>query len=56
MEWLFGIYLIIGVFKTVSKLGSSDVGAKPLWMMTEKNPLKFCAYFTLYALVWPFAK
>jgi hypothetical protein len=53
MAWLVGIYLAIGVFKAVAKLGESDSGLKPLWMMTEKNPLKFCLYFTLYAVTWP---
>jgi len=53
MEWLVGIYLGIGVLKTLGTLGKSDPGLKPTWMSIERNPLMFCVYFTLYAVTWP---
>lgn len=56
MEWLIGIYLVVGLVKTLGKLGNSNPGAKPAWMVMEKNPLTWSLYFCLYVLIWPFAK
>lgn len=55
MEWLVGIYLVVGVLKTLGRLGDPDPGRKPIWMSIEKNPLKLSLYFTLYSVCWPFA-
>ena len=56
MEWIVGIYLAIGVFKALGVLAESNPGRKPIWMLTERNPLRFCLYFTLYAVIWPLAR
>lgn len=56
MEWIIGIYLAIGVLKTLGRLGESNPALKPIWMSTEKDPLKFCLYFTFYSIGWPLAR
>ena len=55
MEWMIGIYLVIGVFKTLALLGNSNPAVKPVWMTTERNPVVLAVAFTLHALLWPFA-
>ena len=52
MEWLIGIYLVIGIVKALSKLGRNPA-LQPLWMSTEKNPIKWSALFVIYAVAWP---
>lgn len=56
MEWLIGIYLAIGVIKTLNRLGNSNPALKPVWMSLERNPLKIVIYFTLHVLSWPLAR
>lgn len=56
MEWLIGIYLAIGVLKTLSRLGNPNPALKPTWMSIERNPLKIVIFFTLHVLVWPLAR
>jgi hypothetical protein len=56
MEWFIGLYLVIGVFKTLNRLASSNPALKPIWMNTERNPIKLALFITLYSLVWPFVK
>lgn len=53
MEWLLGIYLVIGVLKTLSRFGDPNPAVKPLWMFSENDPLKMAMLFTLYSLAWP---
>lgn len=53
MEWIIGIYLAIGFFRTLNRYSNPDPGAKPLWMNLERDPLKIATLFTLHALLWP---
>lgn len=55
MEWLIIIYLVVGVFKTLGRLGNPNPAQKPVWMSLEQNPLKIVLYFTLHVLIWPLA-
>ena len=55
MEWLIGIYLLVGVVKSVGKLGAS-VMEQPSWMHSQKNPLIWSMLFAVYVLTWPFHK
>jgi len=56
MEWLVGIYLIIGVFKTIGKFSNPNPAVKPLWMSTETDGFKMAIMFTIYTLFWPLAR
>jgi hypothetical protein len=56
MEWVIGIYLAVGVIKTLMLFGNSNPALKPLWMSTERNPVKLAVYFTAHAIAWPFIK
>ena len=56
MEWIIGIYLLVGVIKTFGRLGNPNPALKPLWMMTENNPIKWVMSFTFHVLMWPLAK
>jgi hypothetical protein len=56
MEWLVGIYLVIGVFKTLGRLANPNPALKPIWMSAERNPLKLALFFTLHSVLWPFSK
>jgi hypothetical protein len=56
MEWIIGIYLIIGVHKTIVRLGERNPALKPAWMTLERNPIKIMLLFTFHVLVWPLAK
>ncbi len=56
VEWIIGIYLVIGVLKTLARLGNPNPALKPTWMSIEKNPLKFCLYFTFHSVAWPLAR
>lgn len=56
MEWLIGIYLVIGVHKTIIRLGERNPALKPVWMTLERNPIKIMLLFTFHVLVWPLAK
>lgn len=55
MEWIIGIYVAIGLFKTLKKL-SSDAFVKPIWMYSQKNPILWALGFVMYVLMWPIAK
>jgi len=55
MDWVIGIYLAIGVLKTLGRLGNPNPALKPIWMTLETNPLKAAFYFTLHVIAWPFA-
>ena len=55
MEWLIGIYTVVGVFKTLSKFGNPNPALKPVWMLVERNPLKFILYCTVYVFTWSLA-
>ena len=56
MEWLIGIYLVVGVIKTLALLANPNPAVKPIWMSTERNPLKLAIYFTAHAIAWPFIR
>ncbi len=56
MEWLIGIYLAIGVLKSLALFGDANPAVKPLWMLIEKNPLKLALYFTFHVILWPIAR
>lgn len=53
MEWLFGIYLFIGVAGALRRFADANPARKPVWMSLERNPIKVAAYFTVYAITWP---
>ncbi len=53
MEILVGIYIVIGISKTINRI-NGDPASKPVWMSQEKNPLAYAILFTLYSLMWPF--
>jgi len=53
MEWLVGIYLGIGVLKTISRFSNPNPALKPIWMSTEKDTFKIAFMFTIYTLFWP---
>ena len=55
MEWIIGVYIAIGVFKAVGKLGA-DPTERPIWMSTQKNPVIWALQFLIYALMWPLAR
>lgn len=55
MEWIVGLYVAVGLFKAWGKL-LSDASDKPMWMYTEKNPIRWALYFVAYVAIWPFAK
>lgn len=56
MEWIVGIYLVIGIFKTIGKFSSDNPAIKPLWMSTETDGFKLAVMFTIYTLFWPLAR
>lgn len=56
MEWLIGIYLVIGLLKTIGRMGNPNPALKPVWMSTEGNPLRLALFFTLHTVFWPFAR
>ena len=56
MEWIIGIYIVVGIFKGIGRVADSNPGSKPLWMLTEKNPLLWSFYFCMYVLFWPLIK
>ena len=56
MEWIIGIYLVIGVIKTLNIMSGSDPSKKPAWMSIERDPIKLAFSFTFFALVWPITK
>lgn len=53
MEWIIGIYLAIGVLRTIKKIIYACPSKKPVWMTIEDNSLAFVLYFTIYVLLWP---
>ena len=55
MEWLIGIYLAVGIFKTLGRMGNPNPALKPVWMSLERNPIKIVLFFTLHVLIWPLA-
>jgi len=56
MEWLIVVYLVIGIFKTLGRYADPNPERKPLWMITEKNPLSLLFFGLMHALFWPFIK
>jgi hypothetical protein len=56
MEWIIGVYLVIGVFKTIGKFSDPNPAVKPLWMSTESDGFKMAVIFTIYSLFWPFTR
>lgn len=56
MEWILGLYLIVGIIKTMNRLANPNPALKPIWMSTERNPIKLAFYFTFHTLLWPIAK
>ena len=52
MEWLIGIYLVIGIVKALSKLGRNPA-LQPQWMWNERNPIKWPELFVIYTVAWP---
>ncbi len=55
MEILFGIYLVIGIRATLVRwMATPD--KKPIWMLTEKNPIRLAFLFTVHTLFWPLTK
>ncbi len=56
MEWIIGIYIAVGVFRAIGKLADDNPVNKPLWMLTEKDPLTRAFFFSMYVLFWPFSK
>lgn len=55
MEWIIGIYLLVGVFKSLNRLAEPNPAKKPVWMSLERNPIKIALLFTFHTLAWPFA-
>jgi len=53
MEWLIGLYFVIGLMKAASRLGSANPAVKPIWALTETNPLKRAFFFLIYVSLWP---
>ena len=56
MEWIIGIYIIVGIFKGLGRALDSNPLNKPQWMLTEKNPLAWSFFFCIYVLFWPLIK
>ena len=56
MEWMFGLYIAWGLFKVFCLWGDKNVGIKPMWMYTQKNPLIWVISFAACVLFWPFLK
>lgn len=56
MEVVFGIYVVVGLFRAIATWADSNPARKPLWMLTEENPLTWAALFSLYVLGWPLIK
>lgn len=56
MEWIIGIYLVVGVVKTFGRMARSNPGDRPLWLVTERNPLMLAIYFTFNVMAWPFLR
>ncbi|MGQ0511537.1 MAG: hypothetical protein ACT4P9_13090 [Betaproteobacteria bacterium] len=56
MEWLAGIYLVVGVFKTIARLGHPNPGKRPAWLALTRNPLVRAVYFTMNVFFWPFLR
>lgn len=53
MEWLIGIYIVVGIFKTMARYADPNPTRKPLWMLTEKNPMTLLLYGALHTIFWP---
>jgi hypothetical protein len=56
MEWIIGIYLVVGVFIALSVVCQETNEKKPLWMYTKKNSFVWSFYFLMYVLTWPFGR
>jgi len=56
VEWLVAIYLIVGVFKTLRRMGNPNPALKPAWLLGERNLLTVALYFTINVLTWPFLR
>jgi hypothetical protein len=55
MEWLIGIYLAVGIIKTLNRLANPNPALKPSWMSLERDPIKITLLFTFNVLLWPLA-
>ena len=55
MEWLIGIYVVVGLYKVWGKL-LADTPDQPMWMYCQKNPILWGLSFVMYVLIWPLAK
>ena len=56
MEWIIGIYIAVGVVKTIGRMGNPNPGLRPAWFVLERGALTLAIYFTLNVLAWPFAR
>jgi hypothetical protein len=56
VEWVIGIYLAVGVFKAFAALSNPNPALKPIWMSSERHPLRWTVLFTVYVVGWPFAR
>lgn len=54
MEWVIGIYFVVGAWKAWGML-LSDVTDRPMWTYTEKNPIVWALYLLVWVLIWPLA-
>lgn len=55
MEWIVGIYLLVGLVKSISKLGANPM-EQPGWMRSQRNPLVWSMLFAFYVIAWPLQK
>lgn len=60
MEFLIGGYLLIGALKALGRTVSNDPTIKPIWMLTDRNPvtwsLKLTVFVAMFMLFWPFQR
>lgn len=53
MGWIIGIYIAIGIYKTLLKFADPNPARKPVWMLTNRAPKSLILYSSLYVLLWP---
>ncbi len=54
MEWVVGIYFVVGAWKAWGML-LADATEKPMWTYSERNPIIWSIYLLVWVLIWPIA-
>lgn len=55
MEWIIGIYFVVGVWKAWGML-LSEASERPMWTYSARNPLTWTLYLVAWVIVWPWGE